>query len=207
MGSSHVFWGRLGKGLQFLVALGVIVELVGPERLGKVSKYCVDSDKAFQRKASDWNPLEGRPSSELSRAQQACIIVGYLSEACAFAWLFYSIYRALEQRWDIPTALYFVLPVGAFLAIRLIAGRVYYEYLKAPLYFLVYNIGRGIGWVLWWAIAGIIYWCCLVPIVRLSSWLLRKLAALLGNKSLNNWVKGMGLLVLAVGFHFDLLAS
>jgi hypothetical protein len=32
-------------------------------------------------------------------------------------------------------------------------------------------------------------------------------ARVLGHKSLNNWVKAIGLIILIVGFRFDLLAS
>lgn len=206
-GHPMFYWSRVGKGLQFLVALGVIVELVGPTRWAKFGQYCAGIDTAFKKTAADNNPFKNWYTRKPTRSERACVMLGFLFEACLAVWLLYNVYRVLQQRWDTITALSVLLLVGAVLAVCLRRIKVRSRKLSKLFYDFIGYFGTGVGLFIWMLLASFVYYVCVTPVVVFGGFLLRKLAALLNNESLNNLVKGVGLVVLAAGFHFDLLAS
>lgn len=192
-GYSVLFWGRLGKILQFLGACAVIVEVIGPERIRSyASSLPVDRLARFA-------------SQELARA------------ALYKKWLMY--YRSqehgtLEKEFGVLMArshigrgfdvvFSFFLLISTWFSVWCFTPVWLFILLVAPIFFLIITTALPLLAILRSMTARTAW---LVSFL-LTQIILKPLAKLLDRPSLDRWFKALALLFVIVGFHFDLLAS
>ena len=207
-GLSITWWGRIGKILEFVAAYGVIVEIAGPTRLRKygeslrdlVPRRTIDATLQSTR-AWAWANLRflfSRPGSEKEKRA--------LQESMSHSRI---------DNINYLTALILIIPIIIWL-VREILPLLVIERFSLPVIWAV----RVVGLVV---IAGFLYAIFLLVISPVLTYaflgfvnmvgaaadtvFFRGMANVLEYKSLDSLVKVGSLLILAVGFQFDLLAS
>jgi hypothetical protein len=188
-GVSMLWWGRIGKLLQLFAALTIVVEIVGPERLRRFGR----SAHRRVEPATAWRIATG--TYRWIRAVFRYVNAESDSEAEKLA--------SAEMRTYKTNSLNIAVGVGLGVLISVLTG------------------ADGVGQFIAIAIGGVIFTLFSVaPFVTgglvvvavllgalLDTLIVRPLARVLEVKALDKWIKGLSVVLLLVGFHFDLLAS
>ncbi len=182
-GVEMVWWGRIGKILQLLGALTVLVEVVGTERMlrtGEALQQATPFRGMVDRVSRRWQPVwvwvrerAGRATAA-SRSTAAGGAAQVRGASLAHVW------------WRLGIALLFVVVALLFaswawlLVLAAVAGGLALIGLAALL--------SALGWVV------------AVGFIRPAAWLISRPA-------LDAWVKVVAIALVVAGVHFDLLAS
>ncbi len=182
-GVEMVWWGRIGKILQLVGALTVLVEVVGTERLlrtGAALREATPFTGMIDRVSRRWEPVwlwvrerAGR-ASVASRTTASGGAARLRAASLAHVW------------WRLAVAALFVLVALAFaswawlIVLVAVAGGLALLVLAALL--------SGLGWLV-------------------ATLVIRPLAWLISRPALDAWVKVVAVALVVVGVHFDLLAS
>ena len=189
---SILWWGRIGKVIQGLVAFGVLIEVVGNRRLGKAGEWA--RNLGYMPRKFVREQLAAFPSETMWNVS---FVIGWLTGAslivyCGYYLLMTNIVGfvalAVGGTWLSLLAAWATKDIGIFLVtIPRILG--------LPIVLPVLVVAFTVLLILY-SIATLI----VAPVLLSLAWILRQ-------KSLANWVRVTGLLVLCVGFSLDLLAS
>ncbi len=177
------WWGRIGKMLQFAGALTVILDIVGPERLIAFG--------ASLREAAPFRGMVGRvrrrwqPLWDWVRGVAGGVTAGQRERTAAQA----DRLRRASLRYLLPRVVLFV--VGLAVALLFASW----------------------GWLLVLAVllggAALLGLAALVSLAGSAAYygVIRPFATLISIPAVDAWAKSVGIVLVAAGFHFDLLAS
>jgi hypothetical protein len=192
-GLEILWWGRVGKVLQFVGALSIIAEIVGVPRL-----------RGFGRSLREVFPRSGIRKRASSSAKTASLSAQYFfaksgSEKEA---------RLLDELLSRLGDVLFWLMIGSSIV-----------FIIATSYFAITRFGWGLGLIIA-GVAIILFPFVVTPfiaatlmtVVAAVGWfadtiVIRPLSSLLEHPQLGQIAKVISVLLLAIGFHFDLLAS
>ncbi len=177
------WWGRIGKMLQFAGALTVILDIVGPQRLiafGASLREAAPFRGMVTRVSRRWRPLW-----EWVRGLSGGVTAGQRE-------------RTAEQAARLRNAsLRHLLPRVVLFVLGLVVALLFASW----------------GWLL--VLAVLLGGLALFALAALVSaagsaayyGLIRPFAALISIPAVDAWAKSVGIVLVAAGFHFDLLAS
>ncbi len=182
-GLEMVWWGRIGKMLQLLGALTVLVELVGTERMlrtGETLRQAAPFTGMVDRVARRWQPVWRWVRERAGRATAASRSTASGSAAQLRA------ASLVHVWWRLGIALVFVVIALLF------ASWAWLIVLAA--------VAGGLALLALAAVLSALGWLVAVALVRPAAWLISRPA-------LDAWVKVIAIALVVVGVHFDLLAS
>jgi hypothetical protein len=183
-GINILWWGRIGRLLEFAAALTIIAEIIGPERL-----------RAF-----------GRSLRTRVTARRA-LGLAWATLLWAWVWIYEQVihdedvtetreragkYRSTAKL-HIVVSILLVFPTAYLLWRWGGWGATFWTVLVAPAVAIPATVVLVLGWTL--------------PGIALEWLLVRPVARILDREALDKWIKSGSALMLLVGFHFDLLSS
>ncbi len=182
-GLEMVWWGRIGKILQLLGALTVLVEIVGTERMlrtGEALQQATPFTGMADRVSRRWQPVwrwvrerAGRATAA-SRTTAAGGAAQVRAASLAHLW------------WRLGIAVLFVVVALVF------ASWAWLIVLAA--------LAGGLALLALAAVLSALGWLVAVALIRPAAWLISRPA-------LDAWVKIVAVALVVAGVHFDLLAS
>ena len=197
---SHLFslkilwWGRIGKIAELIAALAIVAELIGaaPIRAFGVSlRNIIDMRQAARSISVSWgfvvpflsllrSAFASPPNRQVLAARS---IDRMIRNPLFFAWLFLTI----------------VSIAGGIFVFQIILDG-WWTWLAG------FYVGGALGWSfipILFMLGAFISWLILLS----ADLILEAVAAVIDRESIDKWIKGSSVILLVVGFHFDLLSS
>jgi hypothetical protein len=199
LGLSILCWGRLGKLLQFIAALSILAEILGPDRIRKFgaslhATLTVEGTRGMIRDAIRWRSrMLGHMRNGSDRETLRNLVAMPTDRFNYFVALILGIVIAVGVNnvfgWTESQVILTVI-VGwtALLVITVLAALILLATLSP---FVTIALIATFSW------AGMVF----------DMLILEPIAWVLDRDHLDRWVKLASLVVLLIGFHFDLLAS
>jgi len=192
-GHSVMFWGRVGKVAQFFGAMAVVAELIGPERLRKFgrslhSAFSYDALGIELRYSRDylstWRRFTAKTAEEEERDRLALQLAGNATQDVNLLVSLLPSAFLLAYVWRHHSLPIFVACVPVALALFPLCTMT-----VGPYAAVIVRTGWSFLWLAFdWLV------------IRPTAWFLEL-------ERVDRWIKVAALLLIVIGFHFDLLAS